>query len=381
MGNNRRKIKLGVIGSGFIGRVHLNQFKSIENVELAGLTDLNSDMANKTAKEFKVQEVFESAQSMIDSPKIDALVIGVPNKHHAALAVRALQTGKHVLLEKPMAINGLEAKQIVEAQRATGNILMIAHQMRWQWLSLHAKQQVENGALGKIYNAKAGMWRKKAIPGWGSWFTRKSESGGGPLIDIGVHVLDLALWLLGNPRPVAVFGSTYAEFGPLKKAIGKWGTPQWGGYFDVEDLATAMIRMADGSTLTLEVSWAAHTDSDNRHFIHLMGSQGGLSLYSDRIKLTGQQFDTAFDIDVSPPTPGTATPGTAQATDCRGLLSRHFVDCINENRQPVSDAISGYVNNVILDAIYESAQTGKLVELDPATFEIPTAEGAANGAN
>jgi predicted dehydrogenase len=180
------------------------------------------------------------------------------------------------------------------------------------------------------------------------------EAGGGPMIDLGVHVLDMTMWLMGDPKPVSVFGSTYAKFGPRKRGIGRWGTPQWEGVFDVEDLATAMIKMDDGSTLTLEVSWAVNTIGDNSHFIDLMGTEGGASIRGKAITFTSQKFDQPIDVPAEPP----------PADNPRTAMTEHFLDCIRSGKPPISDAVSGWKNNRIIDAIYESARTGGAVELD-----------------
>ena len=350
-----RRVRIGVIGAGFIGRTHLSMFGQVEQAELVGVSDSIPALAEQAAKQFGLKRVFRSAEELIDSPDLDAVIVGVPNAYHRPLAVRALESGKHVLLEKPMAIDGSAAREIYDAWRSTDRILMIAHQMRWEPLSQQAKGLAEKGELGRIYSVKAGMMRRKNIPGWGSWFTRKAESGGGPLIDIGVHVLDLALWIMGNPRPSKVFGSTFAEFGPHKRGTGSWGTPQWDGRFDVEDLATALVKFEDGRALSLDVSWAVNTDSDNGHFVHAMGSEGGLSLYPKRLVLTGQKFDRPFNVEVPAPEP---------VEQPRVLLSRHFVECIQSGTQPISDPLSGLTNSMILDAIYRSAAEGGSVDLD-----------------
>jgi predicted dehydrogenase len=350
------KIRLGIIGAGAIGSVHLNTFGKLpDEVILLGITDVYLPLAEKRAEEYGIKTVFNNAEELIHDPQIDAVIIGVPNKWHAPLAIQALKAGKHVLVEKPMGINSEAAKDIVRAQRESGKVVMVGHQMRWQWQFQQIKEQVEKGSLGKIYNAKTGWFRRKGIPGWGSWFTQKSEAGGGPLIDIGVHMLDIALYLMGTPKPISVYGSTYAEFGPNKKGIGSWGTPNWNGQYDVEDLATALIKMEDGSTLSLEVSWAVHMDTSNEPFIHLMGSEGGASLSGNHAKILTEQFDRAIDIDLTPP---------ESEQDDRVQLSRHFIECILEGKQPITSAMSGLTNNLILDAIYESSITGREVVLD-----------------
>ena len=347
-------IRIGVIGAGFIGRVHMEKFGSIDGARVVGCTDMSAELATKAAQQFGLERVFASADELIASSDLDAVIVAVPNKSHAPLTVAALEAGKHVLVEKPMALNAAAAREIVEAAKKSGRTVMVAHQMRWLPQPLEAKRMADAGELGEVYSAKCGMMRRKNIPGWGSWFTRMDESGGGPLIDIGVHVLDMAMWLLGNPKPVSVFGSTYAKFGPDRRGLGSWGTPQWDGHFDVEDLATAMIKMDNGSTLTLDVSWAVNTLSDNSHFVDLMGTEGGVSIRGKRLVFTTQKFDRPVDVEANP----------TQAIDDRTLLSRHFIDCVRSGERPISDAVSGLVNNTILDAIYESARTGRAVELD-----------------
>jgi predicted dehydrogenase len=254
-----------------------------------------------------------------------------------------------------MGLNGTDAKEIYAVQQNAGKTLMIAHQMRWEWINQHIKQYVQKGAFGRVYATKAGWLRRSGIPGWGSWFTRKTESGGGPLADIGVHMLDVAHYLMGNPKPVSVYGSVYSEFGPRKKGLGGWGTPDWDGFFDVEDLALALIRMEDGSTLSLEASWAVHMDTSNDIFIHLMGTDGGAVITDNAsASLCGELFEQPSTIDVSTP---------ENALHPRIGLSQHFVDCIRNQETPITDAFSGMVNNLIIDAIYESARTGKSIEL------------------
>ncbi len=143
--------------------------------------------------------------------------------------------------------------------------------------------------------------RRKGIPGWGTWFTQMKKSGGGPLIDIGVHMLDLSMHLMGDTKPVSVYGSIYSEFGPKRKGIGSWGTPDWNGLYDVEDLATALIKMENGTTLSLDVSWAAHMDTDNQPYVHLLGTEGGASIKGPNGKLMTEMFDRTVDVPVVTP--------------------------------------------------------------------------------
>ena len=349
------EIQIGLIGAGNIGDAHLEAFQHVEGCTIVSITDVALPLAQQKAQKYGIPHVHDSAESMLRDDTLTAVIIAVPNRWHGPLAIQALQAGKHVLLEKPMALDGAVAKDIVRAQRASGRQLMVAHQMRWQWHVMEIKRQAEKGAFGNIYSAKTGWVRRKGIPGWGTWFTRKSESGGGPLIDIGVHMLDLTLYLMGNPKPVSVVGATYAEFGPRQRGIGSWGRPDWTGYYDVEDLATALIRMEDGSTLGLDVSWAVHTTTSNQPFVHLMGSEGGVSMEGDTATLLTEMYDRVVDLPLQHP-----------ATDegDRVRLSRHFLQCIRENQEPISSALTGLTSNLILDAIFESSRTGREVMLD-----------------
>ncbi|WP_310735605.1 Gfo/Idh/MocA family protein [Cohnella herbarum] len=177
----------------------------------------------------------------------------------------------------------------------------------------------------------------------------------GPLIDIGVHMLDLAFFLMGEPKPVAVYGSTYAEFGPRKKGIGSWGKPDWNGIYDVEDLATAIIKMEDGTSLTLEVSWAVHMDTDSSPFLHLMGSDGGAVLRGNQGKFLTERFDQTVDVPLVAP---------EEDEGARVRLSRHFLDCVRTGKEPWTSAETGLRSNLIIDAIYESSRKGGEVKLD-----------------
>ncbi|OBZ16553.1 Gfo/Idh/MocA family protein [Bacillus sp. FJAT-26390] len=350
------KIRIGIIGAGNIGNVHAGEFSKLgEECVITAITDAYLPLAVERAKQYGIANVANSPEELIQRSDIDAVIIGVPNQFHAPLALQALAAGKHVLLEKPMGINGDAARQILKASQASDRVVMVGHQMRWESVPMQIKEQIDRGELGKIYTAKTGWFRRKGIPGWGTWFTQMDQSGGGPLIDIGVHMLDLALYLMGNPKPVSVYGATYAEFGPSRKGIGTWGTPNWNGTYDVEDLATALIKMEDGSTLSLEVSWAVHMDTDNTPFIHVMGSEGGASYRGAEGKLLTEKFDRPIE---------TVLRKADNDEGERARLSRHFLACIREGKQPITSALTGFTNNLVLDAIYESSRTGNEVKLD-----------------
>jgi predicted dehydrogenase len=354
--NPTDKVRIGLIGAGNIGNVHLQEFGKLQDLcQFTVITDAYLPLAEQRAQQYGIPVVANSPEELLSREDVDAVIIGVPNASHAPLAIAAMEHGKHVLVEKPMGLDSEAAKQIVRAQQRTGKTVMVAHQMRWESLPLQIKTQIDRGELGRIYTAKTGWYRRKGIPGWGTWFTQQAQSGGGPLIDIGVHMLDLAFFLMGEPKPVSVYGAAYAEFGPRRKGIGSWGKPDWNGVYDVEDLATAIIKMEDGSSLTLEVSWAVHMDTDSEPFLHLMGSDGGIVLRGGEGKFLTERFDQAMEV-----------PLVAPAVDegARVRLSRHFLECVREGKQPWTSAETGLRSNLIIDAIYESSRTGGEVKLD-----------------
>lgn len=351
-----QKIRIGIIGAGNIANVHIQQFQKLnEECEITAITDAYLPLAESRKAQYDIPWVAPTPEALIASDDVDAVIVAVPNQFHAPLTIQALEAGKHVLLEKPMAIHADAAREIMRAKQRSDRTLMLAHQMRWESVPLQIKQQIDRGELGSIYSAKTGWFRRKGIPGWGTWFTRMDQSGGGPLIDIGVHMLDLALYLMGNPKPVSVFGSTYAEFGPKKRGIGNWGTPDWNGLYDVEDFATALIKMDNGSTLSLEVSWAVHMDTDNTPFIHLMGTEGGASYRGKHGKLLTEKFDRPLETEL-------ITPENDEGERIR--LSRHFLECIREGKEPITSGMSGFTNSLVLNAIYESSKSGREVLLD-----------------
>ncbi|MCS7461108.1 Gfo/Idh/MocA family oxidoreductase [Paenibacillus doosanensis] len=351
------KIQIGLIGAGNIGNVHLNELKKLPEAAVIAIADAFLPLAESRAKEHGIPHVYANYKQLLQDANVDAVIIAVPNEMHAAIAIQALNAGKHVLLEKPMAINAASAKEIVQAHKKSNKTLMMAHQMRWEPIHMQLKEQIDKGALGHIYNVKTGWLRRKGIPGWGTWFTQMSKSGGGPLIDIGVHMLDLSLHFMGNPKPVSVFGTTYAEFGPKRRGIGTWGTPDWNGSYDVEDLATALIKMDNGSTLSLDVSWAAHTDMlDNQPYIYVMGTEGGASLRGGKGKLHTELFDRTADVELQ--------PGKEGDENSRVRLSRHFLECIRDGKEPLTSGLSGLTNSMVLEAIYESSRSGEVVKLD-----------------
>ena len=335
------KTTVGVIGLG-LGQAHLAGYLKNEKVEVVGLADLDAGLVERTASEHDVPKAVTDYRDLL-ALEPDLVSVCLPNFLHAPVTIDVLDAGAHVLCEKPMALNAAQARDMVAAARRNGRYLMIALNNRFRTETQILKKLVEQDVLGDIYYAKTGWLRRSGIPGPGTWFTRKSQTGGGPLIDLGVHMIDLTRWLMGNPRPVSVAGATYARLSDSVE-----------GVFDVEDLAAAFIRLEGDITLVAETSWASHVPSEGS-YVKLMGTRGGaeitgndLTVYTD---LHGEQVDI--------------TPAYAprEWSDCIAAEIAHFVDCVRTGRPPVSTGEQGVEIMQILDGIYESAAENRMVRI------------------
>jgi predicted dehydrogenase len=348
-----RTWKIGIVGAGGISDQHLDAISREPRAIAVAIADTSLETARLRAKQYHVPDVYTDYQEMIRREEIDAVIVCVPNYLHAPVTLAALAAGKHVLCEKPMATSVEQAEAMAETARRTGNVLMVAHNNRFRGTSLKLKQMMEQGALGHVYHAKAGWVRRKGIPGWGSWFTQREFAGGGALIDIGVHVLDLALWLLGYPRPVSVYGKTYAHFGTERKALSPYGVIQPNGTFDVEDFATALITFDNGATLALDAGWAGHIEKE-RAFCELAGTEAGAALDFDN-----EIIALYHDINNAPADSRISTTKQNE----RLYLLANFIDAIEQKAAPVCLPEQAITINRIIDAIYRSSRTGELVTL------------------
>ena len=335
------KTTVGVIGLG-LGQAHLAGYLKNDRVEVVGLADLDAGLVEGTASEHGVPHAVTDYRDLL-ALEPDLVSVCLPNYLHAPVTIDVLDAGAHVLCEKPMALNAAQARDMTAAARRNGRYLMIALNNRFRTETQILKKLVEEGVLGEIYYARTGWLRRSGIPGAGTWFTRKAQAGGGPLIDLGVHMIDLTRWLMGNPRPVSVVGATYARLSDSVE-----------GDFDVEDLATAFIRFEGDVTLVVETSWASHVPAEGS-YVKLMGTRGGaeitgneLTVYTD---LHGEQVDI--------------TPACAprEWSDCIAAEIAHFVDCIRAGRTPMSTGEQGVEIMQILDGIYESAAGNRMVHI------------------
>ncbi len=248
-------IKVGIIGAGGMAQYHVAGFKQ-GGAEVVAIADISREAAEKAAQTYGIPQVAESVEALIADPEIDAVSIIVPNKFHAPLSIAALKAGKHVFCEKPPALNAEETKQIIEVAEAAGKRLMFNFNNRARPEAYALKAEIDQGNVGTINSAQAKWIRRTGIPGFGGWFTNKELSGGGPLIDL-LHMINLALYFMGNPEPAYVIGQTFDNFITNSDFKGPWGIPdQAGGVTDVETAAHGFVTFKSGQVLTFQVSWA-----------------------------------------------------------------------------------------------------------------------------
>jgi len=344
-----RKIRVGIIGLG-IGRWHVESYLAIPEVKVAALCDIDGEKLKSAATRYGIARVYTSYEELCQSDKVDALSICVPNYMHAPVAVCALENGKHILCEKPLSASPEEGSKILEASKKNPELkAMMEMKFRFNKDSAYVKNMVGNGELGEVYYGFSTYLRQLGgIPKMGTWFTKKELSGGGPLIDNGVHFLDLIWWLMGCPKPVEVFGTTYAKFGPHGKGAKGWTGEPSPEIFNVEDLALGTIRFSNGATVMLDNAWAAFVEKEVIG-LRLCGTKGGATLWPFRIcyEEDGQIISKIPDL-----------------TDVESENQfRHFIDCIIKDKQPISTIDQGVTVLKMLDAIYRSAETGESVNV------------------
>lgn len=349
------QVKVGVIGLG-MGKAHTERYRDAPEAQVVALCDQNRERLERVPEqvggEVREARLYTDIAEMLRDEELQAVSVALPNALHAPVTIQALEAGKHVLCEKPLAMSAAEAEEMVQTAQRVGKTLMVHFNVRFNPTSRAVKQAIEGGALGQIYYGRTVWHRKRGIPQLGGWFTQKQMSGGGALIDIGVHRLDLALWLMGYPKPVSVTGVTYNFLGAkLAEAQGKT--------FDVDDLAAAFIRFENGAALTLETSWASNTEKREDQWTQLFGVDGGALIrnYDEGYEFEARLFRSTGEngTEVAVETPQPPEPWeSAQSHFCRSILS---------GTPPSATGEQGLTVMRILDAIYQSAASGQEVRL------------------
>jgi predicted dehydrogenase len=338
------KIRIGLIGCGGIARNrHAPALAAVQDIEIAAICDVNEACTAQVAEKYGIKQVFSDYREMIEKADIDAVDICTPNFMHLPPALAAFEAGKHVLVEKPIALNAAEAKQMVEAGRKAGKKLMVAQCLRFTAENLALKRFIDAGKMGEMYYARVRAIRRRGVPSWGL-FIDKEKQGGGPLIDIGVHILDLTLWLMGHPKPISVSGAAYVKFGHKPDVYNNWG--KWDHTkFTVEDFASGYVRFENGATLTIESSFAANIEKDAMD-LAIMGTEGGCQ--TNPVKMFREEDGSLYDL----------TPVNLPDVSHFDGEMRAFADCIKNDTEPAVTGEQALMVMQILDGIYRSSEMG-----------------------
>jgi len=349
-----KRLNVAVIGLG-MGRHHLAGYAKYARSRAAAICDADPVRLAQFAAEHKIppERCFSDHRTMLAAARdldLHAASVALPNVLHAPITIDCFKAGLHVLCEKPMAMNVRQAKAMLDASKKARKKLMINFSYRFMPQTQALKRFVDSGAVGDIYFGRTAWHRRRGLPGLGSWFGIKEQSGGGPIIDLGVHRMDMAMWLMGNPRPVTVSGSAYSVIGPrVAKQLGK--------KYDVEDLGCGLIRFDNGATLILEASWAGFTEKREEMITQLLGTTGGLIQRN-----TGEGYD--FEARVYTEKDGVLWDSKLQETTFPVKSAyEEFVDACLDDREPVATGQHGLDVQHILDAVYKSAATGKEIRI------------------
>lgn len=348
-----KKLKVAVVGVGSISECHIPAYLVNPKVELYAFCDINKERLEEMGRRFNISRLYTDEETMLrELPELDAVDVCVWNCNHAPCSIMALDAGKHVLCEKPMATSAAEAEKMLEAAKRNGKHLQIGFVCRFGRDCAVIEDFRDQGFFGELYYAKATYLRRHGSPG--GWFSDKAYSSGGPLIDLGVHVIDLTRYLMGNPRPVSVYGVTFDKLRdrPGCKDALDYGASNPSGkeVFDVEDLAVALVRYDNGAVLEVETSYSLNLKEDIFN-TELFGTKGGVKMSP------GLEFYTEINGYMA----NVGLANAYQYTDNSHMFDdeiNHFVDCVLNGTPCRAPAEDGVEIMRILDAIYESARTG-----------------------
>ncbi|MBJ6363233.1 Gfo/Idh/MocA family protein [Paenibacillus sp. GCM10012307] len=349
-------VQIGVIGTGSISSFHMDAYQSNPKTEIYAVCDLNEERAQRAAEEYGASKVYTNYLDLLADPVVQAVSICTWNNTHAQISIAALEAGKHVLVEKPLCRTVEEALEVQEAVKASNKLLQVGFVRRYDTNAQLLRSLADQGEFGDIYYAKATTIRRLGNPG--GWFSDIERSGGGPLIDIGVHVIDLCWYMMGRPKPVSVSANTYKKLGNRSnvKYLSFYKAADYDGSSNtVEDMANALIRFENGASLLVDVSFTLHA-KENEGSVKLYGDKGGFEIDPETVIVT-EQHDTILNIY-----PQTDHKGFDFEGAFRNEID-HFADCILNGQTPISPVEDGVEIMKILVGIYESAARGEEVKL------------------
>ena len=356
-----KKLKIGIIGCGGIANgKHMPALQQDERVEMVAFCDLVVERAQEAAKKFGTADakIYTDYHELLEDKSIDVVHVLTPNRSHSEITVAALEADKHVMCEKPMAKTVADAKLMLDAAKKSGKKLTIGYQNRFRPDSLLLKKYIDRGDLGEIYYGKAHAIRRRAVPTWGV-FLNEYEQGGGPLIDIGTHALDLTLWMMNNYKPKVVLGQTFKKLGDQTETANAWG--DWDPKeYTVEDSAFGFIVMEDGAAISLESSWALNTLDVAESKTTLCGTRGGADM-KDGLRINKVDLNTQTTVIPSLSAGGVAFYEGSKKLDAAGLEAAMWIDSIIKDTQPLVLPEQAFVVTQILEAVYTSSKTGEAV--------------------
>lgn len=358
-----RTIQVGIIGCGGIAfGKHLPSLSKLNHVKIVAFCDINKEKAERAAKEYGGEDavIYEDYSQLIEQSSVEVVHVCTPNNSHAEISIAALHGGKHVMCEKPMAKTAEEAMAMIDAAEKCNKKLTIGYNNRFRTDSQYLKKVCQRGDLGHIYFAKAHAIRRRAVPTWGV-FLDEEKQGGGPLIDIGTHALDLTLWMMDNYEPKSVMGTTHHLMGKKKDAANPWG-PWNPNEFTVEDAAFGFITMKNGATIILESSWALNSLDVDEAKCSLSGTEGGADM-KDGLRLHGEDLGELYTKQVDLGPGGVAFYDGNTESDAE-LEARLWIESIINEKEATVQPKEALVVTQILEAIYQSAKTGKAVYFD-----------------
>ncbi len=375
-----KEIKVGIVGCGFIGEFkHLPNLAKQEGVKVVAFCDIIIERAEKSAKKFGDSDCLVTVdyKELLEREEIEVIHVCTPNSSHSEISVAALESGKHVMCEKPMAKTSAEAKAMLDASKRTGKLLTIGYQNRFREDSLFIKSLCEKGEMGDIYLGKAFATRRRGVPTWGV-FMDKEKQGGGPLIDLGTHALDLTLWMMDNYEPVSVTGSTFNKIGKSgseANIMGPWDPKN----YEVEDSAFGFVKFSNGATVILEASWALNMIVANEAMTMLCGTKAGVDMFPENgpivrksdfqdvpvqhVRVNGENNGSLF---VQNYALGGSFIGDGKQRESfagGGKEMKAWFDSIRTGKELVVKPEQAYTVTTILEAIYKSAESGKTISL------------------
>ncbi|XID90140.1 Gfo/Idh/MocA family protein [Paenibacillaceae bacterium WGS1546] len=350
-------IRIGVIGTGSISEMHLNAYARNPGVDIVAICDLNEARARQVAAKYGAGHAYADYRELLANPDIDAVSVCTWNNTHAPISIAALRAGKHVLVEKPLCRTVEEAHEVERAVRETGKLLQVGFVRRYDPNVKMLREFVEHGEFGELYYAKASTLRRLGNPG--GWFADVERSGGGPLIDIGVHVIDLCWYLMGKPKAVSVSANTYRKLGNRANVrhLSFYKAADYDASKNsVEDLANALIRFENGASILVDVSYSLHAKQDEGS-VKLFGEKGGFEI-DPEVVIVAEKHDTI--LNVRPQTDSLA--GFSADAAFQNEID-HFIACVASGETPISPVSDGVEMMKMLCAIYESAAKGEEVRL------------------